>query len=69
MPVGRGGDEMPGNEEKVLEAMKKAGEPVKPGDLVELAGLSKDEITKTINALKKDGRVTSPKRCFYSPAG
>ena len=60
---------MAGNEEKVLKAMKKAGEPVKPGDLVELTGLSKEEITKTINALKKDGKVISPKRCFYSPAG
>jgi hypothetical protein len=65
--VDRGGDEVAGNEEKVLKAMKKAGEPVKPGDLVEPTGLNKDEITKAINALKKDGSVVSPKRCFYSP--
>jgi biotin operon repressor len=59
---------MAGNEEKVLQAMKKAGEPVKPGDLVDSTGLSKDEVTKAINKLKKDGKVTSPKRCFYAPA-
>lgn len=59
---------MAGNEEKVLKAMKKAGEPVRPGDLAEMTGLSKEEVTKAINALKKDGKVTSPKRCFYAPA-
>lgn len=48
--------------------MKKAGEPVRPGDLADMTGLSKDEVTKAINALKKDGKVTSPKRCFYAPA-
>ena len=64
-----GGEMMAGNEEKVLQAMKKAGEPVRPGDLVDMTGLSKDEVTKAINKLKKDGKVTSPRRCFYAPAG
>ena len=59
---------MAGNEDKVLAAMKKAGEPVRPGDLVDATGLSKDEVAKAINALKKAGRITSPKRCFYAPA-
>ena len=59
---------MADNEDKVLAAMKKAGEPVRPGDLVDATGLSKDEVTKAINALKKAGRITSPKRCFYAPA-
>jgi biotin operon repressor len=57
-----------GDEDKVLSAMKKAGEPVRPGDLVEATGLTKDEVTKAINALKKTGKITSPKRCFYAPA-
>jgi biotin operon repressor len=64
-----GGEMMAGNEEKVLQAMKKAGEPVRPGDLVDMTGLSKDEVTKAINKLKKDGKVTSPRRCFYAPSG
>ncbi len=59
---------MAGNEDKVLAAMKKAGEPVRPGDLVDATGLSKDEVTKAINALKKSGKIMSPKRCFYAPA-
>jgi len=59
---------MAGNEEKVLAAMKTAGEPVRPGDLVDATGLSKDEGTKAINALKKSGKIVSPERCFYAPA-
>ena len=59
---------MAGNEEKVLKAMKKAGEPLRPGDIAEKTGLGKDEVTKAINALKKEGKITSPKRCFWAPA-
>jgi len=53
---------------KVLEAMKKAGKPVRPGDVAEMSGLTKDEVSKIINSLKKQGKITSPKRCFYAPA-
>ena len=53
---------------KVLEAMKKAGKPVRPGDVAEMSGLPKDEVSKIINSLKKQGKITSPRRCFYAPA-
>ncbi len=55
-------------EEKVLEAMKNAGQPVRPGDVVTSTGLSKEEVSKTITSLKKQGLIISPKRCYYSPA-
>ena len=55
-------------EQKVLEAMEKAGKPVRPGDVVKMSGLPKDEDSKIIRNLKKQGKVTSPKRCFYEPA-
>lgn len=48
--------------------MEKAGKPVRPGDVAKSVGLSKDEVSKVIRSLKKKGRVTSPKRCFYAPA-
>jgi biotin operon repressor len=59
---------MAGNEEKVLKAIKKAGKPVRPGDVAEMTGLGKDEVAKAINALKKEGKVVSPKRCFWAAA-
>jgi DNA-binding IscR family transcriptional regulator len=50
----------------VLEAIKKAGKPVKAGDIAEATGLPKDEVAKIIAKLKKEGKVESPKACFYS---
>ena len=55
------------NEKKVIDAMKGVGEPLKSGDIAELVGMDKKEVTKIINKLKKEGLVSSPKRCFYSP--
>lgn len=52
-------------EDKILKAMKKEGKPLRPGDIAELAGADKDEVTKAIKKLCSDGKLTSPKRCFY----
>lgn len=55
------------NETKVLDAMKKAGKPVRPGEVAEIAGLAKDDVSKAIANLKKDGKIHSPIRCKYEP--
>ncbi len=55
-------------EQKVLEAMKKAGKPLKTGEIAEITGLDKKEVEKAIKKLKKEGKIESPKRCYYSPA-
>jgi hypothetical protein len=51
----------------VLSEMKKAGKPVRPGDIVKLTGLEKDEVSKIITGLKMSGKIISPKRCYYEP--
>ena len=51
----------------VLSEMKKVGKPVRPGDIVKLTGLDKDDVSKVLSELKKSGKITSPKRCFYAP--
>lgn len=56
-------------EDKVLDAIKKAGKPVRPGDIAEAVGMESKEVSKVITKLKKQGKVTSPKRCYYAPAG
>ncbi len=48
--------------------MKKAGKPVRPGDVAKMIGAESKDVSKVIDALKKKGKVTSPKRCFYAPA-
>ena len=56
-------------EKKILNAMKKAGKPVRPGDVAKMVGMESKDVSKIINALKKEGKVVSPKRCFYSLPG
>ncbi len=57
---------MESKEQTVLEAMRKAGKPLRPGDIAEMVSLPKDEVSKIIKSLKKKGKVTSPKRCFWA---
>jgi DNA-binding MarR family transcriptional regulator len=49
----------------VLKALKKAGKPVRPGELVEATGIDKKEMSKIIKKLVEEEKVHSPKRCFY----
>ena len=58
---------MEDKKEIVLEAMKKAGKPVRPGDIAKATGLESKEVSKIIAVLKKEGKVESPKRCYYAP--
>ena len=53
------------NEKKVLDAMKKAGKPMRPGDVAKKIGVESKEVSKVISELKKKGKVISPKRCYY----
>ncbi len=53
-------------EKKVLAAMKKAGKPVRPGEVAEMIGEESKDVSKVISKLKKSGEVISPKRCYYS---
>ena len=55
-------------EKMVLEAMKEAGKPVRPGDVAKALNLESKDVSKIIQSLKKQGLVASPKRCFWAPA-
>ncbi|AEH61044.1 putative transcriptional regulator, Crp/Fnr family [Methanosalsum zhilinae DSM 4017] len=56
------------NEQKILKAMKDAGKPLKSGEVAEMTGIDKKEVSKIINNLKKEGTIISPKRCYYETA-
>ncbi len=58
---------MDGKEKTVLDTMKSAGKPVRPGDVAKAAEMDSKEVSKIIDSLKKKGLVISPKRCYYSP--
>ena len=55
-------------EKKVLDAMKKAGKPLRPGEVAEIIGEESKTVSNVISALKKQGKVISPKRCYYAPS-
>ncbi len=58
---------MSNTEQKVFSAMKKAGKPVRPGDVAKETGIDSKEVSKAIKELKNKGKVHSPKRCFWAP--
>jgi len=54
--------------EKILEAMKQAGEPLNAGKIAELTGLDRKVVDKAMADMKKDGSIVSPVRCKWEPA-
>ncbi|MBW2171979.1 MAG: transcriptional regulator [Deltaproteobacteria bacterium] len=53
-------------EKKVLSVMKKAGKPVRPGDVAKMIGEESKDVSKIMSGLKKKGKIMSPKRCYYA---
>jgi hypothetical protein len=54
--------------EKVFSAIQKAGKPVSAGQIVELACLDRKEVDKAMKKLKTEGKISSPKNCYWEPA-
>ncbi|MFA8343709.1 MAG: MarR family transcriptional regulator [Rhodothermaceae bacterium] len=55
-------------EDKIIEAMKKEGTPLNAGKITELTGADRKEVDKAMKNLKKEEKIVSPKRCFWTPA-
>ena len=53
--------------EKVLQALKKSGKPMKSADIAEAIGMDKKEVDKAIKTLKAEEKIMSPKVCYYQP--
>lgn len=54
--------------DQILEAMKKAGEPLNAGKIAELTGFDRKVVDKAMAEMKKDGSIVSPVRCKWEPA-
>jgi len=52
-------------EDKILKALKKENKPMRPGEIAESAKLDKEEVSKAIKKLASEGKIHSPKRCFW----
>ena len=53
--------------EKVFETMKAAGKALKVGEIATASGLDKKEVDKAMKVLKTEGRIVSPKVCYWQP--
>jgi len=52
--------------EKVLNMFKSSENPLKPGDMAKETGIESKEVSKFIKELREEGKVYSPKRCYYA---
>jgi len=55
-------------QDQILKTLEEAGKPLRPGDIAKALGADSKDVSKAIDALKKAGKISSPKRCFYAPA-
>ena len=52
--------------EKVLNMFKSSENPLRPGDIAKEIGIESKEVSKFIKELREEGKVYSPKRCYYA---
>ena len=54
------------NKDEVLEIFKNSDSPLRPGEIAEKTGIDSKEVSSIIKELREEGKVYSPKRCYYS---
>ena len=54
--------------EKVFDTIKTSPEPLNAGKIAELSGLDRKEVDKAMARLKTEGRIVSPRRCYWQVA-
>ncbi|MBA7640473.1 hypothetical protein ES703_48139 [subsurface metagenome] len=54
------------DKDKVLESFKNSDKPLRPGDIAKAIGIESKEVSKIIKELREEGKVHSPKRCYYA---
>lgn len=56
------------NVDLVLKTMKTAGKALSAGQIAEISGIERKEVDKAMKTLKNEGKITSPKVCYWQPA-
>ena len=52
--------------DSVFAALKKAGKEMKASEIAESSGIDKMDVDKAIKKLTEEGKVHSPRRCFFA---
>ena len=51
---------------QILEVLKSADKPLRPGQIADALGADKDAVSKAIKELKNEDKIHSPVRCAYA---
>lgn len=54
--------------DRVLKTLEESAEPMKAGEIAEAAQMDKKVVDKAMKVLKADGRIVSPKFCYWTKA-
>ena len=54
------------DQEKIIQALKDAGEALNAGKVAEITGLDRKTVDKIMAQLKADDLIVSPKRCYWT---
>jgi biotin operon repressor len=54
--------------EQVLKVMQKAKTPMSAGQIADSSGIDRKDVDKAMKKLQTDGKIVSPKRCYWEPA-
>ena len=49
----------------IIQTLVASTEPMKAGEIAEAANLDKKAVDKAMKVLKSEGRIVSPKRCYW----
>ena len=49
----------------VVKALKESDEPLKGAEISDITGLNRATVDMVIKQLNKEGKLESPKRCYY----
>ena len=50
----------------IIKTLAESSEPMKAGEIAEAIHLEKKEVDKAMKVLKKEGRIVSPKVCYWT---
>ena len=56
---------MEDKKEKILLVMQEEAKALRPGEIADISGIDKKDVSKYIKELKTEEKVFSPKRCFW----
>ncbi len=50
----------------ILDILKRSSAPMSAGEIAEKSGIERKEVDKAMKLLKDDGKIISPRRCYWT---